>query len=364
MKEESVSTRHDQTSNGMFLDRTSAIPTEQVNGNSPARTSASRAQSYQSLHGIMAEMHEGIFEHGYKRALDGGVLEAREDDSRAIEAHAEKAARECDRDLFDENLHAHDLMHKAEHEKHVSDRHFAEEARAFAYAEMRDRAVEAAKAKAGEPPERRLLTIGSAAAGALSISFVLTFHDVFFLFSDEVLSWVVSFMAATVIGFVITVMILTNTKSGQQSSAHTVALVGGTLISIGFAAARLRDAVTSGEYIFTIALMLFELGLIVGLEGIAKRLRKAEDEYSLKLANERKAEALLNESMAHYENCKMNLEQLERAVKADIDYVEERHLRYFRIEDLVDSMIAAGLDGYNSGIAVNRGMVLGANRRS
>lgn len=348
----------------MFLDRRSTTAAEAASGNSVIDASTPQVRSYQSLHGIMAEIHQGVFEHGYKRAIDGGVLAAREDDTEAIQAHAEKAARECDRDLFDENLHAHDLMHKAEHEKHVSDRNHAEQALAFAYAEKRDRAVEAAKTRAGDPPDRNLLTIGFAAVGALAISFVLTFHDVFFLFSDEVLSWVVSFAAAIVIALVIAVMILINTKSGQHSTAHRIALVGGMLISIGFAGARLRDATTLGEYIFTIALMLFEMGLIIGLEGIAKRLRKAEDEYAVKLAAERQAEALLDESTAHYEKCRTNCEQSERAVQADIDYVEERHLRYFRIEDLVDSMIAAGLDGYNSGIAVNRGLVVGANRRS
>ncbi len=322
-------------------------------------------KGYQSLRGIMAEIHQWMFDHGYKRAIDGGVLEAREEDTKAIEAHAAKAARECDRDLFDEKLHTHDLMHKAEHEKHLADRHHAEEASAFAYAELRDRAVEAARSKAGEAPNRNTwLTVGVVAAVALSISFVLTFHDVFFLFSDELLSWSVSFAAATVIGVVIAVMILADTKSGQRSSAHIIALAGGSLVTVGFAAARLRDATTTGEYMFTIALMLFELGLIIGLKGIAMRLRKAEDEYAVKLAHEQQANALLSEATAHYETCKERVQQLDSAVKADIDYVEERHLRYFRIDDLVESMIAAGLDGYNSGIAVNRGVVLGAKRRS
>jgi hypothetical protein len=354
---------HNPNLAGLQLDRTTTVVVEPIA--EPSRNFKSRGKGYQSLRGIAAELHQGLFDHGSKRAIEGGVLEARAEDVSAIEAHAANAARECDRDLFDEKLHAHDAMHKAEHEKHVADRHQAEEAAAFAYVEMRDRAVEAAKSKAGDAPDRRtLLSIGLVAATALSISFVLTFHDVFFLFSDELLSWVVSFSAATVIGVVIAVMILTNTKSGQRSSAHIIALIAGTLIAVGFAAARLRDAATTGEYIFTLALMLFELGLVVGLEGIALRLRKAEDEYAVKLEHEQQANALLTEATDHHERCTERVQQLDLAVKADIDYVEERHLRYFRIDDLIESMIAAGLDGYNSGIAVNRGAILGAKRRS
>jgi len=285
---------------------------------------------------------------------------------KAIEEHGEKAARECDRDLFDDNLHTHDAMHKAEHEKHVADRHKAEEAAAFAYAEMRDRAVEAAKVQAGEPPQRRIwIILGSVAAIALSISFVLTFHDVFFLFSDELLSWIVSFAAASVIGVVIAVMILADTRTaGNRSLTHLIAVAGGILIAVGFATARLRDATTAGEYVFTVALMLFELGLIVGLEGIATRLRTAYHEYTAKLAAQTQANALLTEANAHHERCQQRVQLLDMTVKADIDYVEERHLRYFRIDDLVASMIAAGLDGYNSGMAANRGRVLGAERRA
>lgn len=323
-------------------------------------------KGYQSLRGITAELHKGMFDHGYSRAIDSGVIEPRQEDIEAIKQHAEKAARECDRDLFDEEIHLHDRMHKAEHEKHLADRNQAEQAESFSYVEMRERAVAAAQSKAGEPPKKTIwIILGIVAAVALAISFVLTFHDVFFLFSDEVMSWFVSFTAASVIGAVIAVMILADTGSnGQRSATNWIGLTGGVLIAVGFGAARLRDAQTSGEYIFTLALLLFELGIVIGLEGIAIRLRAVNREYAAKAVAEAQANALLAEATAHHQHCHRRAHELDMAVKGDINYVEERHVRYFHIEDLEEAMVAAGLDGYNAGVAENRGVILRAKRRS
>jgi uncharacterized protein YhaN len=332
----------------------------------PHHQTEERAKGYQSLSGIAPELHKGMFDHGYYRAIHGGVLDPREEDIEAIQTEALMAARECDRDLFDEKIHPHDARHKEEHDKHVSDRHEAEQAEKFAYVERRERAVMAAQAKAGDPPNKRVwFMLGVVGMVALAISFLVTFHDIFFLFSDEVMSWLVSFIAASVIGAVITVMILADTGAdGNRSATNWIGLAGGILITIGFGAARLRDATTSGEYLFTVALMLFELGIVIGLEGVAMRLRAANREYLEKLAAERQAKALLEEAAAHHEHCAKRVQDMDMAVKGDINYIEERHLRYFRIDDLEEAMVAAGLDGYNAGIAENRGTILRGKRRA
>lgn len=322
------------------------------------------ASSYQTLRGITAELHKGMFEHGYRRAVEGGDVEPHVDDEEAIRQHAEKAARECTRDLFDEK-NLHDRMHKSEHEKHLSDRRHAEQASQSAYVQMRERAVEAAQAKAGRPPNKSVwLTLGAVATVALAVSFILTFHDVFFLFSDEVISWLVSFLAAAVIGGVIAVMILADVGSdGERSATNWIGLAGGILIAVGFGAARLRDATTGGEYLFTMALMLFELGIVIGLEGIAGRLRAANREYAAKAAAEARANALLAEATAHHQHCHQRVLEMDALVKGDISYVEGRHERHFRIAELVEAMVAAGLDGYYAGLAENRGINVRARRR-
>lgn len=371
MREGNVSLRNGhnpQSTAQAVLNRTLPTPPN-VSANSspviPQEQTAARARGYQTLRGISAEIHKGMFDHGYRRAIDGGVLEPREEDIEAIKLHAAKAARECDRDLFDEDVHLHDRMYMAEHEKHLADRREAEQAEKFAYVEMRESASEAAQAKAGDQPRQIVwIILGVVGAVALAISFVLTFHDVFFLFSDEVLSWFVSFVAASVIGAMIAVMILADTGAdGQRLTMNWIGLTGGVLIAVGFGAARLRDATTSGEYLFTLALMLFELGIVIGLEGIAMRLRSANREYAAKLTAEKQANALFNEATEHHQHCQQRVRDFDLAIKEDIVYVEERHLRYFHIDDLEEAMVAAGLDGYNAGIAENRGTVLRAKRR-
>lgn len=343
----------------------SLSPPRQARADFPPRE-AGQHGAYQSLRGVAAEIHKGMFDHGYNRAVEGGALDPREEEMETIRLHAAKAARECDRDLFDDNVHLHDRMYMAEHEKHLSDRHEAEQAEKFAYVEMRERAEAAAQARAGDAPRKGVwLMLGVVGAVALAVSFVVTFHDVFFLLSDEILAWLISFCAASIIGTVVAVMILADTGAdGQRSTSNWIGLAGGVLIAVGFGAARLRDATTSGEYLFTLALMLFELGIVIGMEGVASRLRAANRDYAARLAAHGQAAGLLEEAAAHHQYCQQRVRDFDHAVKGDIGYVEERHLRYFRIEDLEASMIAAGLDGYNAGVAENRGMVLRAKRRS
>lgn len=332
----------------------------------PTQRKPDRPGDYQALCGIAADIHKGMFDHGYRRAVDSLALEPRQEDMEAIRLHAAEAARECDRDLFDEGVHLHDRMYMAEHKKHLTDRQEAEQAEKFAYVELRERAEVAAQARTGAAPRKGVWVIlGVVGAVALAVSFVVTFHDVFFLLSDEVLAWFISFVAASIIGAVIAVMILADTGAdGQRSTTNWVGLAGGVLIAVGFGAARLRDATTSGEYLFTLALMLFELGIVIGLEGVAARLRAANRDHAASAAVEGQALALLQEATAHHQHCQQRVRDFDHAVKGDISYVEERHLRYFRIDDLEASMVAAGLDGYNAGIADNRGTVTRAKRRS
>lgn len=131
-------------------DSTKSTTSEPIDilGNGKARQSVNRAKVYPALRSIAAEYHSTMYEQGYNLAINSRVLEARQEDLEAIKEFAAKAARECKRDDFDISLRRHDQMHNAEHDKHLADRRFAEEAKKFAYAEMRERAKEAKQAKA------------------------------------------------------------------------------------------------------------------------------------------------------------------------------------------------------------------------
>lgn len=329
-------------------------------GNGKVRQSVNSVKSYPTLRSIIAEYHSTMYEHGYNLAVSSRILEPRQQDLDAIKEFAAKSARECKRDSFDISLRLHDQMHKVEHDKHLVDRTYAEETRKFAYAEMRERAKEAKQAKAHRRSNKALwILLGAAAAIGLATTFVITFHDVFFLMPDEMLAWLISAVAALIIGGVISVMILFDTGSdGQRSATNWIGLGAGILIAVGFGLARLRDAGTYGEYLLSLALMLIELGLIVGLEGVASGIRTANRSNDANALNQARCEALHEEAVEHYRHCDQEVQTLNNTVTDDIGYVEERDGRNLRITELEEAMIASGHAGYFAGIGKNRGITI------
>jgi hypothetical protein len=344
-------------------DSTKSTTSEPIDilGNGKARQSVNHAKIYPTLRGIAAEYHSTMHDYGYNLAINSRVLEARHEDLEAIKEFAAKAARECRRDEFNVNLRRHDQMHNAEHDKHLADRRFAEEAKKFAYAEMRERAKEAKQAKTQRRSNKALwFILGAAAAIGLATTFVITFHDAFFIsIPDEMLAWLISAVAALIIGGAISAMILFDTESdGQRSATNWIGLGAGFLIAIGFGLARVRDAETQGEYLFSFALMLIELGLVLGLEGVASGIRSANRRDDANALNQARCEALHEEAVEHYRHCDEEVQTLNNTVTNDIGYVEERDERNLRIGELEEAMIASGHAGYLAGIGKNRGITI------
>lgn len=355
---------HNGNGNGQPSSNESTKPSSSepidILGNGKVRQSVNGVKSYPTLRSIIAEYHSSMYEHGYNLAVSSRVLEPRQQDLDAIKEFAAKSARECKRDSFDTGIRLHDQMHKAEYDKHLADRIFAEETKKFAYAEMRERAKEAKQAKAhGRSNKALWILLGAAAAIGLATTFVITFHDVFFLMPDEMLAWLVSGIAALIIGGVISVMILFDTGSdGQRSATNWIGLGAGVLIAVGFGLARLRDAGTQGEYLLSFALMLIELGLVLGLEGVAGGIRTANRNNDANALNQARCEALHEEAAAHYQHCEQEVQVLNNTVTSDIGYVEERDERNLRIKELEEAMIASGHAGYFAGIGKNRGITI------
>lgn len=366
MKQESINTVNGRNGNGneQAQSNNSTKPKFEpidVLGNGKVQQSTNGVNRYKTLRSIIAEYHSTMYEHGYNLAISSRALEPRQHDLDIIKEFAAKSARECKRDGFDINIRQHDQMHKVEHDKHRVDRNFAEEARKFAYAEMRERAKEAKQAKAHCRSNKALwIILGAAAAIGLATTFVITFHDAFFIsIPDEMLAWLISAIAALIIGGVISVMILFDTESdGQRSATNWIGLGAGFLIAIGFGLARLRDAGTQGEYLFSFALMLIELGLVLGLEGVASGLRSANRRNDANALNQARSEALHEEAVEHYRHCDSEVQTSNNTVTNDIGYVEERDERNRRISELEEAMIASGHAGYFAGIGKNRGITI------
>lgn len=320
---------------------------------------------YRHLLPARATLRQGMFDHGYRQGVESGDLDPKERTVAAIKRHGAAIAQECARDIFNSELHPEDAMHHREHEKNFADRQEAEVAARYAAAEVRELEVSVAQHEnEGAPDSRKWWLLAIAAVAGFAVGFVITYHDFFFPFDDEVLAWGLSFAASLITGAAISVLILADTgESGSRATANWLGLAAGCLIAVAFCAIRVRDAQTSGEMAFAIGLMLFELGLVIGLEGVAAKLRKARAEHSERQALLIKSRASLAGARAHLDRCRNAVAELDTKVESDIAYVEERGVRNRNLRETEEGLIAAGLDGYNAAISANRGRLLGATTR-
>lgn len=340
----------------------------------PAQEAKQRAEGYQLMHGISATVQQGIYDYAYKVAVDSGADETHEDDLEAVEGHAEQAAQESYRDLFDENLYRHDALHAKEHERHRREREEATLAEKHAAAEARASEQQLAEIKTGSPPaplkQTLWLVIILLAAAGITISVVPTLHDFIFVFDDEVLAWLASVVAGYIVGLTLILMIFADGDTQERSGLHWVGVAAGVVVACALCGLRLRDAQSTADYYYAISLSLFEIGIVLGAEfaaGARRRRQRAHGAaytaYAARAEDLERATARHAANIAHYQRCHERVETAETAVRNDIAYVEGRNDRYLHIDDFKAAMIAAARAGYQHGIATNRGRILGAHRR-
>jgi hypothetical protein len=364
------------TGNGNAQARVSSSPLDELVQPAihPKQESVNRAEGFQLMRGIPESVHKGMHDYGYKVARESGNIEPREVTREAVEEYARKAARELYRDEFDPNLFPHDRMHESEYEKHLRDRELAEEAEMNAAAAVREREKKVAESAAGDAPASPDSTIwwvvGGLCAVAIAVSIVLTLQGTFFASLDTVISWYVAFITGTVIGLAIVLLILADDDTGHSTAKNWVGLASAIIIGIAFGGARMRDAVEFNDYFFASTLGLLEIGIAIGLFGVAGSRRNKLHQYAQELAvytakveNEKKENALLAASVAEHQRRQQRVQETNNAIKGDIHYREERAERNLNIDKIEEATVTAAIAGYDAGIAANRAYVLGAKER-
>jgi hypothetical protein len=266
-------------------------------------------------------------------------------------------------------------MREAEYENHLERRKVAEEAEMNAAAAVREGEKRVAGVvAAAEPPAPPDATVwwivGALCAVSIGVSVVLTLQETFFASLDPVISWYVSFITGIVIGLAVVLLILADDDTNHASSKNRLGLASASLIGVAFGGARLRDAVEFNDYFFAATLGLLEMGIAVGLFGIAGSRRRKLVKHSAELsAHAAKAEqesrerALLAANVAEFERRRRRTQELDEAVKGHILYCEERAERSLHIDEAVESAVTTAAAGYEAGIAANRAYVLGAHGR-
>jgi hypothetical protein len=329
-----------------------------VNEMTTRRKTPERGQ--EEMLGVILKMQRDLYEHGKTRAIESGALMANDEHLRALESHAEAIAREAHREAYNPSLHQHDQLLDSEYQKNLRDRDEAEHAVKYAQAAMRDREEEAAQAHPGEPPKPLGWALPTAAVIAMMITTAPTLHDFVFVMADEFFSWLLSLLSGLFLGLLVTLMILGDSEhSGERTATNWIGLCAGIFVSLALGALRVKGATSSGDYIFAAAMTALELGIVIGLEGIATSRRKAHRVWAARKAVADPANARLDVARTHVERSKDHLEAINRAIKAHINYVEERGVRFQRIEEISATALEAVRDGYHSGIAENRGRILG-----
>ncbi|MFI5089730.1 MAG: hypothetical protein ACHP7P_06700 [Terriglobales bacterium] len=309
--------------------------------------------------GAIMQLRTGLHAMGRNRALASGTTSPIQEDINSLADHARAMARETYCDTFDPAKHPHDKVRQGEYDNRLKDRAEAQQFAMHARANVRDAENDLARTpKAGEKPTPKPWLM-PAFIIAITIGVAPTFHDLFFhTLPDDVLAWLVSLTPAAFVGAMLTLAIL----SGRRTIAHWIGVVGGVGIGIALGAIRLSAAENSGECVFAVGLTIFEIAAVLLLEWLASGLRDAEDKWIEVKKLEDEAIQLRDAATAELARWEARLEEIGRAIRDHIAYVEDRSTRNLQVTELEDVAVKAAVDGYNSGVAENLGRILGVRR--
>ena len=356
------------SSNGQRVNTTNLSESTAEETPSPTDSPATKKipkRGQEEMLGVILKMQRDLYEHGKSRAIESGTLVPNEEHLAALENHANAMAREAHRDAYDPAQHRHDQLLDGEYQKNLRDRDEAEHAVKYAAAAVRDREEEAAQLHPGEPPGPSSLTLPVAAVIAMMITTAPTLHDFVFVMIDEFFSWLLSLLSGLFLGLLVTLMILGDAENSEQRTAvNWIGLGAGIFVSLALGALRVKGAATAGDYIFAAAMTALELGIVLGLEGIAMSRRKAHGTFAERKRVADQATAKLEVGLVHLKRCQDRLEEINHAINTHINYVEERGVRFQRIEEIAATALQAVRDGYHAGIAENRGRILGIGGKS
>ena len=310
--------------------------------------------------GAILQMQTGLVEHGRNRARLSGATKPVPEDQKALEEHARAMARQTYRDSFDPSKHPHDKLRYEEYQHQLAQRGEAQQGASHARANLRDADTNLAKTpKAGEKPAPNPWLV-AASIIAINISVAPTLHDRFFYtLGDDLLDWLVSLIGAGFVAALLTLAIIT----GRRSITRWVGLAAGIGVGIALAVIRLSTAENAGECMFAVGLTIFEIAAVLLLEWVASGLRDTEDKWMQAKKIEDEAVQLRDVAQADLARWASRLEEIRKAVRDHIAYVEDRATRNLQVSELESVAVRAVLDGYNAGLTENLGRILGVWRR-
>jgi hypothetical protein len=305
-------------------------------------------------------LHVSLVAIGRDRALASGALETREADLNALQEHAEAMARETRRDLYDPRTKHQDRLRDDEYKKWIADRADTELALKYSAAEVREKEQAAARLPGAERPQPSWWLMAALIFG-IGATIAPTLHDFLFASVDDgVIAWLFSLLSGGFVAAVIVWGLLGSVDAtGRRTAANWMGLVAGIVISGGLGLLRWSTATETEETFLAIALTAIEIGLIIIAEWVAAGLRHHFIEWRERQTERDQAQAAIDAAEREHQRRQDRLDELNEEITDHIGHVEERDLRNVNVNELIATAVKAVTDGYNEGIAINVGRVIG-----
>jgi hypothetical protein len=310
--------------------------------------------------GPLFRFQAGLVEYGAERARQSGALEPRKEDIDALVEHAGAMARDAHRPIYAPDVNANDRLREDRFERTSARRRSVAEAQEHAERSLRESEMEQARVpKPGPKPEVPLLLIAGAVL-VLSLTVAGTLRD-FMLgwVDDDAMAWAVSVLLALAFGVFIAYSALSTSEAADRGRA---VVAGGIIFALGLGVWRASGAAGASDYFTAAALTALEIGVIVILEWTGKRHEGACARWIARTYDRETADASVAAATSDLERRRTELAKLEETIEEHLEYVEDRTFRSLAIEELAETAKTAVRDGYNSGVAENRGKTRGPRR--
>jgi hypothetical protein len=317
--------------------------------------------------GPLVRFQTGLMDHGAKRATESGALEARPDDIVALQEHATAAARDAYRARYEPEANPNDRLREDQFQRVTKRRETVSEQ--AEHSEVTLRGCEADLARVPDPgpkPQIPVLLIFGAVF-VLALTVAPTIRD--FLFDgleDDLIAWGASLFAGVSFGLFLAWSTLSAAGGGSGPDdgepRRRRGVFGAAGVAIGLGLWRLSGAVGFSDYVTALALTVLELGVVLTLDRFAQLHQARLRDWQARHDDYATAASAATAAAVDLERRRKELLHLEDGVCAHVEYVEDRTLRNLSIDELIRAATTAVRDGYNSGVAANRGRRSGVRR--
>jgi hypothetical protein len=316
---------------------------------------------FQSLLKSLLPVDE-LYEKGRERARLSCTDTRLPEDIQVLEDFARAAALDIHTAPYDPAKNEQDQLREDRYNKQLKGREQVEKALMdVAMPKVREQEAKMAAKKKNITKPKLSQVISIAAVLVIALSVAPTLHDrLFFDLEDPLLAWAVSIIGAGFVATLITWSLVgAIDATGKRSVTNTGGLVAGIGISIGTGVLRLTDAQNSSEYIFAVALTLVEIFTVAFLEWHAIGLRSNYSEWKAYEEEMTTATAELEVAQTDMNRRQQELAVVDQGLNNHIAHVEERWIRHNKVADLELLAVKTIIDGYDQGIAENKGRRLG-----